>query len=41
MITQRLRPVMAGFALMLLASGCAGHGAYMNEGPTQLGKSPW
>ncbi len=41
MITQRLRPLMAGLTLTLLAGGCAGHGAYLNEGPTQLGKSPY
>ena len=41
MRTQWLRPVMAGIGLTLLATGCAGQGAYLNAGPTHLGKSPY
>jgi len=40
MTTQRARALMAGLALVLLSSGCAGHAPYLNTGQTHVGRSP-
>jgi hypothetical protein len=41
MISRWLGLLVPALGLTLLASGCAGHGAYLNDGPTQLGKPPY
>jgi hypothetical protein len=35
------RPLLAGLLLLILDTGCATQGAYLNEGPTALGKAPY
>ena len=35
------RPLLVGLLLLILTAGCATQGAYLNEGPTALGKPPY
>jgi hypothetical protein len=41
MISRRLRLLVPAVGLTLVTSGSAGRGAYLNDGPTQLGKPPY
>ena len=41
MATRSTRTLALALGLAALTSGCAGQGAYLNEGPTSLGKAPY
>jgi hypothetical protein len=41
MTTGSVRALALTLGFTALASGCASQGAYLNEGPTSLGKAPY
>jgi hypothetical protein len=41
MTTGSVRALALTLGFTVLASGCASQGAYLNEGPTSLGKAPY